>query len=106
MLLNRLVSPSPGTCWQRHRDVSRLRHSCAAAPPASTTQSTDAQSDASTSNGGSVTIEYRGITITAVKGTLLRTALLQNGLTPHNGRAELINCRGLGTCGTCAVEVR
>ena len=23
----------------------------------------------------------------------------------HNGRSKLINCRGLGTCGTCAVEV-
>jgi ferredoxin len=27
-------------------------------------------------------------------------------VTPHNGRAALINCRGLGTCGTCAVEVQ
>jgi len=40
------------------------------------------------------------------RGTTLRTALLLNGLSPHNGRAQLINCRGLGTCGTCAVEVR
>ena len=36
----------------------------------------------------------------------LRTALLRTGLTPHNGRAQLINCRGLGTCGTCAVEIK
>ena len=39
-------------------------------------------------------------------GELLRTAALRRGLTsPHNGRANWINCRGLGTCGTCAVEV-
>ena len=25
---------------------------------------------------------------------------------PHNGKSALVNCRGLGTCGTCAVEVR
>eukprot|EP00542_Grammatophora_oceanica_P020093 CAMPEP_0194029740 /NCGR_PEP_ID=MMETSP0009_2-20130614/3404_1 /TAXON_ID=210454 /ORGANISM="Grammatophora oceanica, Strain CCMP 410" /LENGTH=202 /DNA_ID=CAMNT_0038669507 /DNA_START=41 /DNA_END=649 /DNA_ORIENTATION=- len=39
-------------------------------------------------------------------GELLRTATLRRGLvSPHNGNARLINCRGLGTCGTCAVEV-
>jgi len=40
------------------------------------------------------------------EGTVLRSALLRNGLTPHNGAATTINCRGLGTCGTCAVAVR
>ena len=39
-------------------------------------------------------------------GELLRTALLRRGLSPHNNNSQLINCRGLGTCGTCAVEVR
>ena len=42
----------------------------------------------------------------AERGATLRTAMLQAGVTPHNGRASLINCRGLGTCGTCAVEIR
>lgn len=41
----------------------------------------------------------------APRGATLRTAMLEAGVTPHNGRATLINCRGLGTCGTCAVEV-
>lgn len=41
----------------------------------------------------------------AARGATLRTAMLEAGVTPHNGRAALINCRGLGTCGTCAVEV-
>lgn len=37
------------------------------------------------------------------QGELLRTALLRRGVSPHNGNSKLINCRGLGTCGTCAV---
>lgn len=36
----------------------------------------------------------------------MRTALLLQGLSPHSEGAKYINCRGLGTCGTCAVEVR
>lgn len=36
---------------------------------------------------------------------LVRVAMLTSGVSPHNGRAKLINCRGLGTCGTCAVQV-
>jgi len=39
-------------------------------------------------------------------GETLRTAALRrNVASPHNGRANLINCRGIGTCGTCALEV-
>lgn len=42
----------------------------------------------------------------AMDGETLRTAALRRGVvSPHNGRARLINCRGLGTCGTCAVEI-
>jgi ferredoxin len=44
-------------------------------------------------------------TIKIQKGELLRSAMLKRGLSPHNGRARLINYRGLGTCGTCAVEI-
>lgn len=39
-------------------------------------------------------------------GETLRAALLRAGLSPYNGAAAVLNCRGLGTCGTCAVEVR
>jgi ferredoxin len=39
-------------------------------------------------------------------GETLRTAALRRRkVSPHNGKARLINCRGLGTCGTCAVEI-
>ena len=46
------------------------------------------------------------LTFDAYHGETLRTAALRRGfVSPHNGRANLINCRGLGTCGTCAVAV-
>jgi len=52
-------------------------------------------------------VRFKGAEIPARRGETLRTALLRSGVTtPHNGRAQLINCRGLGTCGTCAVEIR
>ena len=38
-------------------------------------------------------------------GEILRSALLKRGVSPHNANSRLINCRGLGTCGTCAVEI-
>ena len=52
------------------------------------------------------TVTMRNTTIEVPRGTTLRTALLRAGLTPHNGRSKLINCRGLGTCGTCAIGIR
>ncbi|EJK77785.1 hypothetical protein THAOC_00360, partial [Thalassiosira oceanica] len=55
----------------------------------------------------SVTFETRDKqqSIEVRKGATLRTSMLKNGMSPHNGRSRLINCRGLGTCGTCAVEI-
>lgn len=41
----------------------------------------------------------------AKAGENLRKALKRSGLNPHNGQAQWLNCKGLGTCGTCAVEV-
>lgn len=38
-------------------------------------------------------------------GANLRQVLLQQGIDLHNDRSQWINCRGLGTCGTCAVQV-
>eukprot|EP00959_Pyramimonas_sp_CCMP1952_P417611 8749481-Pyramimonas_sp.AAC.1 len=52
-----------------------------------------------------VTVKYRGKSIEVRKGARLRTALLKNGATPHNEGAVYINCRGIGSCGTCAVEI-
>lgn len=51
------------------------------------------------------TIRYRGEEIECEEGAVLRDALLDAGLTPHNGASRYLNCRGNATCGTCAVEV-
>lgn len=52
-----------------------------------------------------VRVRFRQREVLVREGETLRSALLRRGLTPHNGRAQQINCRGLGTCGTCAVEI-
>ncbi|NEP33098.1 MULTISPECIES: 2Fe-2S iron-sulfur cluster-binding protein [unclassified Moorena] len=39
------------------------------------------------------------------QGSNLRKVLLEHGVALYNGNAKLINCRGLGSCGTCAVEI-
>jgi ferredoxin len=44
-------------------------------------------------------------TVTVKSGEDIRSALLRNNISPYNDRSGLINCRGLGTCGTCAIEV-
>ena len=36
----------------------------------------------------------------------LRQLLIEAGHPPYNHPATAVNCRGIGTCGTCAVEVR
>ncbi|KAI3424813.1 hypothetical protein D9Q98_008199 [Chlorella vulgaris] len=61
--------------------------------------------DATEHHDVEVEISYLNRLVRVPHGTTLRTALLEAGLTPHNGQSKLINCRGLGTCGTCAVEV-
>ncbi len=39
------------------------------------------------------------------KGANLRRSLHLHGLTPHSGVEHYANCRGLGLCGTCWVEI-
>jgi ferredoxin len=51
------------------------------------------------------TITYQGTEIECEAGQNLRDALQEAGLSPHNGRSALLNCRGHATCGTCAVAV-
>ncbi len=50
-------------------------------------------------------IKYNGISIDCSKNENLRKVLIKNNLTPYNGFSEFLNCRGLGSCGTCAVKV-
>lgn len=45
-----------------------------------------------------------GQKIEARKGDNLRRVLIRNHSSPHNANAY-ISCRGIGSCGTCAVEI-
>jgi ferredoxin len=52
-----------------------------------------------------VRVFAQGKMIECDRGANLRQVLLKNGVALHNGKAALINCRGIGTCGTCAVQI-
>lgn len=51
------------------------------------------------------TVFAQGKTIQCEVGANLRQVLLAHGVDLHNGQAKVINCRALGTCGTCAVQI-
>ena len=51
------------------------------------------------------TIFAQGKTIHCEPGSNLRRVLLKHGVDLYNGQAKLINCRGIGSCGTCAVHI-
>ena len=48
---------------------------------------------------------FQGQTFNCEYGANLRQVLLKRKLDLHNGNSKYINCRGLGSCGTCAVEI-
>jgi len=50
-------------------------------------------------------ITFKDKKITVKKGTNLRKALLYHRLSPHNASSQYLNCKGLGSCGTCAIEI-
>ena len=50
-------------------------------------------------------ITVQGKTIDCAMGTNLRQVLLAAGIDLYNGQARVINCRGIGSCGTCAVQI-
>ncbi len=52
-----------------------------------------------------VQVSFQGKTWLVPRGQNLRKAIMEAGLSPHNKAARKLNCRGLGTCGTCAVEL-
>ncbi len=51
------------------------------------------------------TVRFRDREIECETGRILRDVLLEADESPHNGWAQQLNCRGHGTCGTCAVAV-
>lgn len=50
-------------------------------------------------------VTAQGKTFECDLGANLRKELLKNDIDVYNGGAKTINCHGLGTCGTCAVQV-
>jgi ferredoxin len=50
-------------------------------------------------------IKFADQVIECAENENLRHALLSAHAPLYNGIAGLIHCRGLGTCGTCAIEV-
>jgi ferredoxin len=50
-------------------------------------------------------IRYEGKRWRCEDGANLRRVMLEQGVSPYNGSAGYVNCRGMGTCGTCAVEI-
>ncbi|NES85233.1 MAG: (2Fe-2S)-binding protein [Moorea sp. SIO2B7] len=51
------------------------------------------------------TITAQGKNIKCDRGANLRKLLLQHEIALYNGNAKIINCMGIGSCGTCAVEI-
>lgn len=51
------------------------------------------------------TVTAQGKTIECSIGANLRQVLLQHRVELYNSAATAINCRGIGTCGTCAVQL-
>ncbi|WP_058827121.1 2Fe-2S iron-sulfur cluster-binding protein [Haloferax sp. Q22] len=52
------------------------------------------------------TVHFRGREIECDRGDVLRDVLRAAGEPPHNGHSSWFNCRGGGSCGTCAVRIR
>ena len=52
------------------------------------------------------TVHFAGRRFTCAAGDTLRDVLLRGGAALYAPPMDLLHCRGLGTCGTCAVEVR
>lgn len=50
------------------------------------------------------TVEFAGEEIECEEGAVLRDVLLGADTSVHNGPRAL-SCHGLGSCGTCAVEI-
>ncbi len=52
-----------------------------------------------------VKVIAQGKTIECDRSANLRQVLLKNNVDLYNGGSKIINCDGIGSCGTCAVLV-
>ncbi|MDX2099813.1 MAG: 2Fe-2S iron-sulfur cluster-binding protein [Leptolyngbyaceae cyanobacterium bins.59] len=50
-------------------------------------------------------VTAQGKTFECPSGANLRQVLLEQGISLYNGNSAFINCHGIGSCGTCAVQV-
>jgi ferredoxin len=50
-------------------------------------------------------IHFAGASVPCLEGANLRSVLLRARLPLYNGVARALHCRGMGTCGTCAVRI-
>lgn len=50
-------------------------------------------------------ITAQGKTFECEPGANLRKELLKQGIALYNQQSTVINCRGIGSCGTCAVHI-
>ena len=50
-------------------------------------------------------VSAQGKNFQCESGSNLRQVLLAHNVALHNGQSSLINCRGIGSCGTCAVQI-
>lgn len=50
-------------------------------------------------------ITFANHTVECAEGENLRVVLMREELPLYNGVAKQIHCRGIGTCGTCAVKL-
>ena len=51
------------------------------------------------------TVHFAGHSVECLYGSNLRMVLLRARLPLYNSIARALNCRGYGTCGTCAVRI-
>lgn len=51
------------------------------------------------------TVHFAGEQVECLDGANLRTVLVRARLPLYNGAARALHCRGMGTCGTCAVRI-
>lgn len=51
------------------------------------------------------TVRFAGQQVECPEGANLRTVLVRARLPLYNGAARALHCRGMGTCGTCAVKI-
>lgn len=50
-------------------------------------------------------VQYGESCVVCPRGENLRSVMLRAGWPLYNGLARQIHCRGLGTCGTCALRI-